>query len=910
MKRAIQALGALALMAGFFAAAPAAHAADWTGDCESAPSSHVGNMIINDSDSCTITHTTVTATGYIRINAVGSVNVKSLSSTYNDIEITSGGTTDTENLTANGYHVKITSPSGKVTVNGNINALNYAGINASSNDVEVTGTITANYSYVDVRGKNVNLAGKVTSTTYGNILLFAKENLKTVDIEGAPGYVIDLKARRDTGSAQFVIGGSGQDNGVNGQITAHPGADSPYYASTIISISNGTGGINLSDASKLSVAATSSYRAGYIILDAKNGTLTMPGASLSASGNGTKGAGVIVLVADTINFGNNATVDASQATGISGTLHGVLISAETINYNGLTLKGDGDGVDQYSNGYVQVFPKGGVTIDDEEDPLAPYITAVINWGTQADITLNGTSPLNISANGDYARTYFEAKKTTFSGSAAVTIESKGKNSHKVEFNTTAPNTGSNGVFFTGTGAVVLDTTAEASGEGGEVNFYVDKISVTAPTISIKADGPSSGNGNGGKVYIGTYTGFELDSSSKATISANASSAGNGNAVYSDLTGYDPKAITLWGGSSVLKLGNDDGEILLSAKGGSSGGRGGAIVVSGNSVQLYSEDSVNASAQAGDSDGGGFLSWANITSVANGLNNPVINAVGKGTGKGGKVQSYLNSTGFDVNKYIKVDGGQDLLGSSENDFGRITLNSIACQQRTTGQTSSWPKAYWNCANPDGSVTGDGDMRDAVVGLPSSFKTTLGNHNVQLYIMDIGWDFDNFFMPTDTITTPIGYSLPSEYEAGVAVIFEATVSIDESDYKPGNMMHEVGHLLNAYMSPAPTSTMDWAIAKGLTEIDMKGTWPSPQYPTCTQVFNSPAICNTYPNISPWEILKQNYIKSQSETLEVFAYAFQECSGHNVESPGLNNAEESTYMRDVRDYIDLNVWPGGCP
>lgn len=330
--------------------------------------------------------------------------------------------------------------------------------------------------------------------------------------------------------------------------------------------------------------------------------------------------------------------------------------------------------------------------------------------------------------------------------------------------------------------------------------------------------------------------------------------------------------------------------------------------------------MNVSAQAGNSDGGGFLSWAYITSVANGLNNPVINAVGNGTGKGGKVQSYLNSTGFDVNKYIKVDGGQNLLGSAENDFGRITLNSVACQQRTTGQTSSWPKAYWNCANPDGSLTTDGDMRDAVVGLPSSFKTTLGdtNNNAQLYIMLDGSKFNNYFQPSTWIGTPVGYNLPSDYEHGVAVVFETTLSgVDYTPYLRANIMHEIAHLLDEYITPHPISTTAWTSKRDLTKDDMEGDWPSPQNPTCMDVFNFQPLCDLpkYQNTDPWQILQSEFMGGQNLDQELFAFAFQNCSGYQVENSGvttakgLNNAERSTYMRDVYDYMNVTFWPGGC-
>lgn len=658
----------------------------------------------------------------VDLDATGEITVKTITAEYDiDIDTTDNVTLDSEevqtsnngNITIDGADIEsgeIYAPGGHIKIVGDnfttadkkLSSRYEIDIQTEDGDVDMgTGNLETQDWYIHVKADNITV-GDVKVENAGHIVLLAQEDLSVKDIDGANppsgnyNYNIDLQVNKGASSATtFEIGTTGT-NAVK-SITAHPLGNPATYANGVIFVRNNKGNITISDNSAIT-ASGANGRGNYLFLEAKDGTLTIPGTNaLASNGTGSNGGGAISLQADTINFGAGAEVSASQ-TSTTGTLHGVTIAAETVNHNGLTLKGNGDGYDQYSTGHVHLLPKDSVTVTDNESPTSSSIYGTINYSQTGDITYTGNGELKIEANGgDNNRVYVYATKSTFSGSGAVNIESMGGENHIIQFGTNGSHTGSNGTYFLGSGAVTLNATAEDGGNGGDISFYVDKLKVDAPVFTLDANGPSQGNGDGGTVYVGTTNGFEQNASTVATITADAASNGTGDAVYSDLTGYDPKAITLWAGpSTVLKLGTDSGQVTLSAKGGSSGGRGGAAVISGYSVELRTDDAVHVEAQSGNGDGGGFLSWANISAIGSGLNGPVIDAQGHGTGEGGKVQSYRAlEVSFDVHKLIKVDGGDSIQTS---DFhGSITLNNVTCRQWKN--THTWPATHWNCTGND-------------------------------------------------------------------------------------------------------------------------------------------------------------------------------------------------------------------
>lgn len=362
----------------------------------------------------------------------------------------------------------------------------------------------------------------------------------------------------------------------------------------------------------------------------------------------------------------------------------------------------------------------------------------------------------------------------------------------------------------------------------------------------------------------------LDPTTVPTIAADGTGSGDAN----------PYAIVFYPGDTDITIGNTAGKYQFSANGGGSGGNGGGIVVQPYPGSVTLDNSgISAKAQASNGNGGTATVYGDISFAGTGI---VIDVTGQGTGTGGTVQMSWNSTtGVDINEVIKVDGGSSLLSSSEQNFGRISINGVTCQQRTI--SNSYPKTYWNCTNPNSSSANEQIARGSVAGLP--YLTTLDNNNVQLYIMDSNWAFNNFFQPTTTIPGVIGYNLPSTYASGgLAVVFEQTGSvIDYSPYYSANFAHEIGHLIDAYASwpsQVPAGTFQTAVASDKINMILA---------TCMDVFNDSGFCAAHSSDPhPWYTFEQRYISPQDFNAEMFAYAFQTCSGFAPESALLDHVE----------------------
>ena len=163
---------------------------------------------------------------------------------------------------------------------------------------------------------------------------------------------------------------------------------------------------------------------------------------------------------------------------------------------------------------------------------------------------------------------------------------------------------------------------------------------------------------------------------------------------------------------------------------------------------------------------------------------------------------------------------------------------------------------------------------------------------------------------------GYIVTDTQKPFSAVFQQTGSGVDYSPFVRGNMMHEIGHLVDHFTSPRPSASGAWTTALNSTRSAMLGSWPGTQSPTCMQVFNqTPFVCGPNPNKSPYQILTDIFIQGQNEEQEVFAIAFQNCSGYEQENLGgsghlgLQNASRSTYMRSVYNYMDQVFWPTGC-
>ena len=780
-----------------FAFAQPAQAADYNGTCANLSQQFdgQGNVTISESGSCTLNQA-VTASGWIRITAGGAIDAQALTSQNDEVNLTG---------------------SGAITLTGPVTTRRNTKLKGSS----VTATTISSQWGIQVEATSGTLSlGDVTSNSNGtefgtNIMLTATGNIGVGNVKNnGTSTTAGIEIRANTGGANvpFKVGGGGTNgSGTLSISSATGGGTDPYYMPGGIYVNSGpVGGITVSSMSNL-VVTSSGSRSGVLILDAQGGTLTLPTGVLSSDGTGSQGAGLVSLMAQTITTVNGTIISASQTT--SGYQHGVNIAASTINLagaTGLKVKADGNGIsDSSGSAYVTIVPKDGVTVAFTGDVNSRnwQINYVIFFQKTGAVTINGaTSLLTVSANGDYSRVSMSAYPFTFNNKT-VTVQARGTVDHIVQIGYSGAYTNTTGLAFLGTGVVSIDANA-TTGAGGGVSLFGDKFTFNAPTFNINANGPTTGNGDGGTVYVGSSQ-LTISPTSKVTVTANAASAAGatGNAILGDISnGSAPKAIQFYPGPVNLDIGTaaSVGQVSFAAKGGTAGGNGGTIVISSNPVNLKTANAVNASALAGLGNGGEIFFYSYIQSVDPAA---TVTAIGKGAGTGGKFTGYsgLAALAGDVNKYVKVDGGTTV---GANFHGSISLNGITCQQRKTTSASVWPKTYWNCVHTGNAAETaiDKAIGDVIVTkLSSTARTPIGT---RVYVYEFA-DFtalQNFFSQTfaDQVagaTFPATGTTPNIYAAVTAPANRTEPPMRELT------IHEIGHAFDIFYSRESNNAGDY-------------------------------------------------------------------------------------------------------
>lgn len=741
-----------------------------------------GNVTINEPGSCTLNQA-VTATGWIRITSGGAINAQGLTSQNDEVNLTG---------------------SGDINITGPVSTR----LNTKLNGTSVTATTISSQWGIQVEATSGTLSlGDVTSNSAGtefgtNIMLTATGNIGVGNVRNNGTSTtggIEIRANTGGGNVPFRVGGGGTNgSGTLSISTATGGGSDPYYMPGGIYVNSGpVGGIIVSSMSNLVVTSPGS-RSGILILDAQGGTLTLPTGTLSSDGSGSQGAGLVSLMAQTITTVNGTVISASQTT--SGYNHGVNIAASTINLagaTGLQVKADGNGITGSSgSAYVTIVPKDGVTVSFTGDVnnrnwQVSYVSLFQKTGS---VTFNGANALlKVNANGDYSRVNMSAYPMTFNNKT-VTIQAQGTVDHIVQIGYSGAYTNQASLEFKGTGVVSINANA-TTGIGGGVSLFGDKFTFNAPTFNINANGPTSGNGNGGTVYVGSSL-LTLSPTSKMTVTANAASAAGttGNAILGDInTPSAPKAIQFFPGSVNLDIGTaaNVGQVSFAAKGGAGGGDGGTIVISSAPVNIKTANAVNASALAGTGKGGEIVIWSSIQTVEPAA---TMTAIGKGSGTGGRFTGNSSALSQDVNKYVKVDGGT---GVGTNFHGSIKLNNVLCQQRKTTSASVWPKTYWNCVNTDPAVE---SVVDKAIGnviitkLTSTARTPVGTR-VYVYEFVDFTALQNYFWQSfpDQVagaTFAASGTTPNIYAAVTAPPTRTEPTMKELT------LHEIGHAFDMF------------------------------------------------------------------------------------------------------------------
>jgi hypothetical protein len=553
-----------------------------------------------------------------------------------------------------------------------------------------------------------------------------------------------------------------------------------------------TGGITLVNGNNISVAATAS-KAGCIALDARNGPFTLQAGILSADGAAGQSAGCIVIAADTVTIGSNGTIRAND-DGTKGYNHYVAVATRQLGVTGtVNMQADGKGVDTGFPGAVLLLAEGSLSITIPEDYLTP-IPPPVRTSVATTLTVNGSGSLVLRANGAINRVDVVAKPITFSNTGTLTITANGASQNAVRINNPGATSGVSGLSFTGGNVTVRSDGVSGVGDasGGYVEIFGDQMTLNANTHTFSANGPAAGNGNGGRFYLSS-TAATLKNTGKVTVTANAASAGSGNAILGDITTGDPKAIQFFPGSVNVDAGtaNGAGQYSFAAKGGSTGGNGGTIYMGATSMTIKTANAIVASAiasGANNGDGGEIYlnNYITVDAAA------TVSAIGKGTGKGGKFRAfYFNpATALNVNTVIKVNGGNSL--PVANFHGQIKLNSVTCRQWKNAN-ATFPKSGWHCINPDAPSPGQRSIESSAFTLtPASLKTDLLNQNTHIYSMDTINEFQEFFYGTSSTTPGIfGISIKS---IRVSVAFDRQVGGSAggfSFYYPGTILHELGH-----------------------------------------------------------------------------------------------------------------------
>ncbi len=710
----------------FSAAAPAqATQYNCDGPINPVPTHVNGDADVSSEGDCIIDHS-ITATGAITFNVTGSLFV-------------------TGNLTAQG---------------GNI------GMNVL-NDIVIqgTGNITSGTTvYMKSVNGLINVIGRVKSNTLqvansqGNVLIQAAGKVATGDIitSGNAGPAspltgsIQIDANMSGANVPFVIGGSGGDNGINGKIDTRStsgGLTGPINTKGGIRITNGTdnstGGIVVSNSTSILVRNSAS-KSGWIILNALKGKITLQG-NLNASGIGDNMAGNIILLADTVEADDGTVITASQTDAAPASGHQVAISAKFVTYSGtggLKILADGNGIDQVVSVYLLPY-----------DNLRPISTdSVINliWSFEAkhpigeyDAELNlsgsGTAPIIVSANGDNTEIFVSAYPIKVTGGDA-TFRTRGKENHNITMGYFGGFLAKNGLLLENTGRTVLNASATDGGKGGKINVLVDYATFKSELVSIRADGPDTGDGDGGKIFLNA-TGLDMVVS-RAIVSADAAEQGTGNA--------DPEdAIFLHSTQTGFSLGTQTGQIQVLARGGGTDGNGGKVFVDGTSISANSKRSIDVSARAGNGNGGEIVVGGSLKRLrVNNDNVQTIKGIGMGTGTGGRLTAYHISPPFDITKTIDLDGGTMLQIGGKDGF--MQLNDVQCQKWKL--KNNFPKSYWNCVNPNAPDAMDEVPINTVHALNNAARIKLRDKHYQLYYFPDAAAYNTFY--ADNVGTFIG------------------------------------------------------------------------------------------------------------------------------------------------------------
>lgn len=774
---------ALALLAY----AQLAHAAPYVGDCAGIPNHVTGNATVSDTACVIDTGATLIVDGTLTIDAT-TVDVKSEIQSVGKVTIRTNGGGELKlrkKASSQNSDILLQSPQNRIETKaletGNSVQVD-AGLNGAEGatwDIQIDGPIVASKLQAVPQDPSV----------HSNVLLRAVGPIstKTIRTDGGLGAAsvkmggIQIEAYRNGGiaadTAEFVIGGAGALNGVNGDLITHTtigGGTDPVFMQGGVYITMGgrfsTGSIRVVDMAAIKVRATQS-RAGMILMNSNLGTIFLPTGTLNVNGDMTnnQGAGMIILLAKTLDVQPGTIISNNQSETAPGMGHQIFICVEKVKYrgdgtNGLKILNDGNGYPGYFS-LVNISPQGylvptGLTSDVNQMPWN-FTFSSAELAKDGLLTIDGTEgngELLLRADGNIAAANVSGYPLVFSGAGDVLIRSRGQTLHRINVGFFGTRTNKTGLTVDITGDFVIDANGK-DGAGGIVQLRADQT-LLAPAqgtadpakgkVIIRADGPNSGDGDGGTILFDTSS---VILTGQATLSADAAPNGSGNAIIStDLLGNGPQAIKFNPGTNDFHLGGGPAQFLLTARGGLNSGNGGGILVKAPSADLdvRNRPAVDASALSSSGSGGGILLEAQrVRFHAGNETNPAVVSTkaegGSDNGAGGRiiVKNATKRNGQDflaVTSSMSVDGGANV-GSSDFD-GSIEINSVLCRQWAH---ANFLGSYWNCVHPNTQGEFDAALNKLESAMTEPFNRNLLKINkTQVFIHENSTKHASFFL----------------------------------------------------------------------------------------------------------------------------------------------------------------------
>lgn len=777
------------------------------------PSSVSGSANVVQSGDCILDHE-ITATGSISINAIDGSIFSSYDMTAEDGSIGLTATND-------------------ISVQGDLSSGTTVFIDAQTGLVNINGDIKSNVAQVP--------------NALGNILIRANGNVATGSIStgGDIGPTapmtgnVQIDANRGGGNTEFVIGGVGGANGINGTIDTRStigGDPGPTFIKGGVRITNGTnsstGGIKVANSLSILVQNSAS-KSGWIILDAQNGPITLEG-DVKSDGAPGQAAGAVFLFAKTVVAPDNVTVSASQDNNAPASGHQVLIAAETVDFDGatgITILSNGENTSSPPVTSVFILPQDAVI------PMSNDNILTLLWTTQVPtpigqlhkaLTFDGGegSNLKVEATGEHTQVFISGYPLKFFGND-VDIISRGKTDHKVTMGYfDQVTTVEDGIIFDNVGKTTINANAKNNGTGGIVTITGGVTKFGAKNHVVKADGPNNGDGNGGQIFVTVKqvilpTKADDEGPSKALFRANGPDNGTGAGGF----------IRFETSENIESLKLHKRDFSFAATGGMSGNGGIVQIINNSSEETRirrpkndDEPAINVSALNGN---GGI---ANITGSAevnpprsNWPNSPdfvAIDARGKGTGGLGgtiligkpKLNKVDGAIAVNIMAAFRVEGDDSLTPGSFD--GKIAVDfdnaAVVCGRQRTG-FNAFPKYYWNCVSPDNPGTeGVYFQNETNFDKLTPFKPSLtgipapNNPEVQLMVMHKLVDYYKFFYAPPKAPFDSVYGITNQPPNRVSVSFDNTED-DNGNLVPssqdsgsstillGALYHEIGHQL---------------------------------------------------------------------------------------------------------------------